>query len=84
MNQKTIQAFALATITLVAVLCAARPGRAQDAENPYPASMAPLDQYLITDLGTFATVHGPEGQTYRCMTYGIAEEGAGMQCDPIK
>lgn len=43
-----------------------------------------IDQYLITDLGTFATVHGPEGQTYRCMTYGIAEEGAGMQCDPIK
>jgi hypothetical protein len=33
---------------LVAVLCAARAGRAADAKNPYP-SMAPLDQYLIAD-----------------------------------
>lgn len=43
-----------------------------------------IDQYLITDLGTFATVRAPEGQTYRCMPYGIAEEGASMQCDPIR
>jgi hypothetical protein len=47
MNQKTIQAFALATITLVAVLCAVRPGRAQDAKNPFPTSMVPVDQYLM-------------------------------------
>jgi len=46
-NKKTIQIIALATITLVAVLCAALPGRAQDANNPYPTSMAPLDQYLM-------------------------------------
>ena len=46
MNQKKIQTIAWATVTLVAVLCAARPGRAQDAKNPYP-SMAPLDQYLM-------------------------------------
>jgi hypothetical protein len=46
MNQKTILTIALA-ITLVAVRCAARPGRAQDAKNPYPTSMAPLDQYLM-------------------------------------
>src|SRR6516225_938390 len=47
MNQKTIQAIALATVTFVAVLCAVRPGRAQNAKNPYPTSMAPLDQYLM-------------------------------------
>jgi hypothetical protein len=47
MNQKTIQAIALATVTLVAVPCAALPGRAQDAKNPYPTSVAPLDQYLM-------------------------------------
>jgi hypothetical protein len=47
MNQETTQAIALATITLVAVLCAPRPGRAQDAKNPYPASMVPVDQYLM-------------------------------------
>jgi len=47
MNQKKIQTIAWATVTLVAVLCAARPGRAQDAKNPYPTSMVPLDQYLM-------------------------------------
>ena len=47
MNQKTSQPIALAIITLVAVLCAAWPGRAADAKNPYPTSMAPLDQYLM-------------------------------------
>src|SRR5215472_2884371 len=47
MNQKTIQAIALATVTLVAVQCAARPGCAQEAKNPYPTSMVPLDQYLM-------------------------------------
>src|SRR5215471_14408078 len=46
MNQKTIPTIAVATVMLVAVLCAARPRRAQDAKNPYP-SMAPLDQYLM-------------------------------------
>src|SRR5215475_2569782 len=47
MNQKTIQTIAWAAVALVAVLCAARPGRAQDAKNPYPTSMVPLDQYLM-------------------------------------
>ena len=49
MNQKTSRPIALAIVTLVAVLCAARPGRAADAKNPYPTSMAPLDQYLMAD-----------------------------------
>jgi hypothetical protein len=47
MNQKTYHTIAMATVTLVAVLCAARPGRAQDAKNPYPTSMVLLDQYLM-------------------------------------
>jgi hypothetical protein len=46
MNQRTIQTIALA-VTLAAVLCATRPGRAQDATNPYPTSMVPLDQYMM-------------------------------------
>src|SRR5215469_9194663 len=47
MNQKTIQTIAVATVMLVAVLCAARPGHAADAKNPYPTNMVPLDQYLM-------------------------------------
>jgi len=48
MNRKTVRTITLGTFALVAVLCAARPGRAADAKTPYP-SMAPLDQYLIAD-----------------------------------
>ena len=47
MNQETIRSIALAILTLLAVICAARLGRAQDAKNPYPTSMAPLDQYFM-------------------------------------
>jgi hypothetical protein len=48
MNPKVVRAITLGTFALVAVLCAARPGRAADAKSPYP-SMAALDQYLIVD-----------------------------------
>jgi hypothetical protein len=48
MNRKMVRTITLRTFALVAVLCAARPGRAADAKTPYP-SMAPLDQYLIAD-----------------------------------
>jgi hypothetical protein len=48
MNQKMVRTITLRTFALVAVLCAARPGRAADVKTPYP-SMAPLDQYLMDD-----------------------------------
>ena len=48
MNRKIVRTITSGTFALVAVLCAARPGRAGDAKTPYP-SMAPLDQYLIAD-----------------------------------
>jgi len=48
MNRKMVRKITLGTFALVAVLCAARPGRAADAKTPY-ASMAPLDQYLMAD-----------------------------------
>jgi hypothetical protein len=48
MNQKSVITITLQTFALLAVLSAARPGRAADATAPYP-SMAPLDQYLMPD-----------------------------------
>ena len=48
MSRKRVRTITLGTFALVAVLCAARPGRAQDARTPYPR-MAPLDQYLVAD-----------------------------------
>src|SRR5262244_3088789 len=47
MNRKMVRTITLGTFALVAALCAARPARAADAKNPYPTSMAPLDQYLM-------------------------------------
>jgi hypothetical protein len=43
-----------------------------------------VDQYLITDLGSFATVRGPDGHTHRCTIYDVPDEGAGIRCDPVK
>jgi hypothetical protein len=43
-----------------------------------------VDQYLVTDLGSFSTVRTPEGQTFRCALFGMADEGAGIKCEPIK
>jgi len=48
MNRKMVTTITIGTFALVAILCAAPPGRAADAKTPYP-SMAPLDQYLVTD-----------------------------------
>src|SRR5580704_15923774 len=48
MNRKIVRTITLGAFALLAVLCAARPGRAADTRTPYP-SMAPLDQYLIAD-----------------------------------
>jgi hypothetical protein len=48
MNRKMVRTITLGTFALVAGLCAARPGRAADANTPYP-NMAPLDQYLMAD-----------------------------------
>ena len=46
MNRKMVRTITLGTFALLTVLCAAQPGPAADAKNPYP-SMAPLDQYLM-------------------------------------
>ena len=48
MNQKIVRTIALGSFALVIVLSIAWPAQAQDAKAPYP-SMAPLDQYLMTD-----------------------------------
>jgi len=48
MKRERVRIIAIGNFALVAVLCAAQPGRPADATTPY-ASMAPLDQYLIAD-----------------------------------
>jgi hypothetical protein len=74
MQRKTVEMIALAGSAPALALGAARHAQAQDAKNPYPTSMAPIDQYLMTDrnaeialsrsaappsIGKDATVNGP-------------------------
>lgn len=42
-----------------------------------------VDQYLVTDLGSFSTVRAPDGHTFRCNVYSVPEEGGGVRCDPV-
>ena len=48
MNRKMVKTITLRTFALIAILCAARTGRAADANSRYP-NMAPLEQYLMAD-----------------------------------
>jgi hypothetical protein len=43
-----------------------------------------VGQFVVTDMGSFATVRAPDGQTFRCLVFGMAEQGAGIKCDPMK
>jgi hypothetical protein len=47
MKRTIVQMIALAFFALVIAADAVRPAQAQDAKNPYPTSMVPLDQYLM-------------------------------------
>jgi hypothetical protein len=54
--------------------------RASGLETP----STKIDQYVVTDLGSFSTVRTPEGQTFRCALFRVPDEGAGIKCEPIK
>ena len=48
------------------------------------APSAKVAEYVITDLGSFATVRSPDGQAHRCMVFSMAEDGSGIKCEPVK
>jgi hypothetical protein len=52
--------------------------------NSFNTPSTDVNQYVVTDLGTFSTVRSPEGQTYRCTIFGTGDEGAGIKCDPAQ
>lgn len=47
------------------------------------APSAKVDQYVVTDLGSFATVRAPDGQTFRCSVFNVPEEGGWVKCNPV-
>ena len=52
--------------------------------NSFNTPSTNVNQYVVTDLGTFSTVRSPEGQTYRCTMFGTGDEGAGIKCEAAK
>ncbi len=59
-------------------------GFSSDTARGFEAPSTKIDQYVVTDLGSFATVRGPDGQTHRCTIYDIPDEGAGLRCEPVR
>jgi hypothetical protein len=55
-----------------------------NAARGLDAPSAKIDQYVVTDLGSFATVRSPDGQAHRCTVFSMAEDGAGIKCEPVK
>jgi hypothetical protein len=54
------------------------------AVTGFEAPSTKVDQYVITDLGSFATVREANGEMHRCSLFGVAEEGMGMRCEALK
>jgi hypothetical protein len=77
--QQRIEAVATAGLLNLAV-DAFSSNRASGLDTP----STKLDQYVVTDLGSFSTVRTPEGQTFRCALFGVPDEGAGIKCELIK
>jgi len=50
----------------------------------FDAPYTKIDEYLITDLGSFARVRSPDGRMHRCSVHGLPEEGAVLRCEPLK
>jgi len=56
------------------------------SSNYQPGSNVAMTQvgaYVVTDLGSFSSVRTPEGKNFRCSTYMLPEEGAGIKCEPV-
>jgi hypothetical protein len=53
-----------------------------DTIDPNPRAVK-VGSYIISDLGaSLSTVRTPDGQTYRCKTILVPEEGAAIKCEP--
>ena len=53
------------------------------APRDSPVARATVGLYVVTDSGSLTSVDTPEGETYRCMTMLIQEQGAGIRCEAV-
>lgn len=78
-GQPRVEGIATVGLLGLAVDAFSSPGSARGLEAP----STKIDRYVVTDLGAFSTVRSPDGQTFRCAVFGVAEEGAGIKCEPV-
>jgi len=55
-------------------------GRSRGGDSP----STKVGQYVVTDLGGFATVRTGTGYFFRCNMFGNLDDGAGLRCEPGK
>lgn len=55
-----------------------------DGGRGVEAPWTKVDQHVVTDLGSFATVRAPNGQTFGCVVVGVPEESGSVRCELIK
>jgi hypothetical protein len=48
------------------------------------AATTKVGPYAVTDMRDAASVQTPEGTIFRCSTFVIQDEGAGIKCEPVK
>ncbi len=48
------------------------------------AATTKVGPYVVTDMRDAASVQTPEGTIFRCSTFVVQDEGAGINCEPVK
>jgi hypothetical protein len=66
------------------MLTLALDGFSADRGRGIEAPSTKVDQYVVTDLGSFATVRAPDGQGFRCVIFGAPEESGAIKCDAVR
>jgi hypothetical protein len=48
------------------------------------AATTKVGPYVVTDMRDAASVQTPEGAIFHCTTFVVQDEGAGINCAPVK
>ncbi len=69
-------------IATIGLLTMAIDGFSSPSNPGGAAAVTKVGPYAVTEMGDRASVQTPEGQTYRCSTFVVEDEGVGINCEP--
>jgi hypothetical protein len=78
-SSKTIEAVATLGLLNLAIEAFSSPTVASQTTTP----TTKVGLYLVVDQGASCAVRTPEGQTFRCTTAVVPDEGASIRCEPV-